>query len=706
MHKIESNKPINFLEEISNFIFVSKYSRYCDKLQRRETWDEATSRLENMHLKKFKHLPKEDLDKIKWAFNMVKEKKVVPSMRSLQFGGTAIEKHNTRLFNCSMTYVNCIRTFSEIHYMLLSGCGVGIGLFKEYLDRLPDLVDASDKTGSVITYTVEDSIEGWADSIESLLNCYFRNNAYTGRKIIFDYSKIRKEGSQISIGGKAPGYKGLKNAHSKIKKLLDHIIENKHQKRIKSINVYDIIMHLADSVLAGGLRRSALAVLFEPDDNEMMNAKTYFPIIRKKGTWEFDEDKNKWCGRVENDGAIYDVCLSNDEYNLLKEKHQVSWTHLFPHRARSNNSISLAKDNISYDDFKRVMERTKQFGEPGFVFSKKYAVYNPCFEAVAIPITDDGVCGFQMCNLTSINGRQVKSIDDFKKAVEASAIIGTLQASYTNFKYLSNASKKLTEEEALLGCSITGIMDSPEILLNPDNQKNMALYAVQVNKEWAKKIGINQAARVTLCKPEGSSSLVLGCASGIHPHHAKPNYFRRVQCNKLDPIYKFFKKHNPHMCEESVWSENKTDDVITFPIIVPENCISKQDISAIKHLEIIKSTQQNWVDYGRTESNKKDLTHSVSCTVLVKDNEWDEVIKYLYDNRQYFAAVSLLPATGDKLFAQTPMEAVLTEEDKKKWDNIIKNYKSVDFTQLIEKDDETQLQQEFSCVGNQCELKF
>ena len=335
-------------------------------------------------------------------------------------------------------------------------------------------------------------------------------------------------------------------------------------------------------------------------------------------------------------------------------------------------------------------------------FANKTLVHN-CAEVCTIPITDDGVCGVQMCNLTSINGKRIINREIFKTAVKAATIIGTLQAGYTDFKYLSPAAKKLTEEEALLGVSITGMMDNPGVILNPDNQKEMAQYCVKINKEWAKRIGINQAARTVLCKPEGSTSILLGTASGIHPHHSR-KYFRRIQCNKNDNIYKYFKQYNPHAVEESVWSATKADDVITFPIQVSDSAIIKKDLTAVKHLKHILSTQKNWVMNGCTESNKKNIHHSVSCTVIVDDKEWDDVINYIFDHKDYFTAVSFISNTGDKSYKQSPMEEIITEEDQKKFDDLVKNWKKVDYNKLSEKDDETAPQKEVACSGSSCEI--
>lgn len=700
---------INYQDELSNFIFTSKYARYSEKAGRRETWEEAVGRLEKMHLKRYHLLSEADRALIVKAFDFVRAKRVVPSMRSLQFGGKAIEAHEGRLYNCAVRHIDSMRSFAEVFYMLLCGNGVGVGLSRFFLNRLPNLVGAADKTGSILAYVVEDTIEGWADSIEALLNCYFKNTAFTGRRIVFDYSKIRAKGAPLKTGGgKAPGYRGLKLAHTKIKELLDHIIEDLDQSRLKPINAYDIIMHCADAVLSGGVRRSAVSVVFDKDDDEMINAKTFFPVLRKG---RFEQTKSgTYEGYVVLDDPAYhgkqklEVEIDEWSYTDLQKNSRISWLYVYPHRARSNNSVLLLRDTVTEKEFFEISERTKQFGEPGFVFADHpWTLFNPCFEIGFIPVTKDGVCGVQFCNLTSINGAKIHSLEDYLECVWAVSVLGTIQAGYTHFPYLSVAAKSLTTSEALLGVSITGFMDNPQILLVPENQQKAAARAREVNEEWAQKIGIAPAARVTCVKPEGTASLVLGSASGIHAHHAR-QYFRRVQVNKLDPVYQHFKTMNSHMTEESVWSANKTDDIITFPVEVGSDAMVKADLTALQHLELIKSTQQNWVLPGTGKTNTIPVTHNVSCTVIVKDDEWDKVKSYLYENRQFFAAVSLLAHSGDKDFKQAPLEAVTTEEDKQKWLAITSKFVPVNYKTLKEDEDKTTLQQELVCAGGQCEL--
>ncbi len=653
-------EPIDVLEEISKFVFTSKYARYSPENQRRETWDEAIDRIETMHLKKFRgKLTRQQRDKIRWAVSLIRTKRIIPAMRTFQFSGKAIEVVNARNYNCSVRHLDSIRAFSEIFYLLLCGCGVGIGLTGKYLSRLPNLVAARDKTGTVLTYVIDDSIEGWADSLEVLLLCYTKGNPFSGRKVIFDYSKIRPVGALLKTGGgRAPGYGPLKAAHQRIKTLFDTLIEENRQERLRSVDAYDILMHTADAVISGGVRRSATSVIFDKDDEDMLAAKT-----------------GEWWG--EN-----------------------------PQRGRSNNSVLLLRNNISLLEFKSIIERTKEWGEPGFVFADhEDTVYNPCFEIGFIPVTKDGVCGVQFCNLTSINGALIQTEQDLLECAEAASIIGTLQASYTDFPYLSNAAQELTEDEALLGVSITGMLMNQRIIMDPVVQRRAATKAVSVNKEWASILGINQAARVTCVKPEGSGSLALGLmANGIHPAH--DHYmFRRIQANKLDPVYKHFKSINPHLCDESVYSINGTDDVVTFPIRVPDDTLVKKDLDALTHLGIVKSTQENWVIPG-TVSLQKPVYHNVSCTVQVKQQEWDSVSDFLFFNRQFFSAVSLLPSNGDKMYKQAPNESVTTEEDFNHYHNDLCKMKPVDYTQMVESQDNTEHTQEISCggIGGTCDL--
>jgi ribonucleoside-diphosphate reductase alpha chain len=590
---------------------------------------------------------------------------------------------------------------------MLCGCGTGIGLSNKFMSRLPHLVTGDDKTGSVVTYVIEDTIEGWADSLEALLQCYFRNNPYTGRKIIFDYSKIRRKGSLLKTGGgRAPGYKPLKAAHQRIKKFLDKIIEQDNVRILRPIHAYDILMFFADAVLSGGIRRTASCIIFDKTDDEMMNAKTFFKVDKVRESIDSETGINHL--KVTVNGHSYDVSIDMGDkfdkftYDSIMNQKTIGWKYIEPQRARSNNSVRLIRSETSFEQFASIIEKSRQFGEPGFAFTdNEDSLQNPCFEISFMPITKDGECGVQFCNLTTANGRMIKNMDDFLNAAKAQAIIGTLQAGYTNFPYLGKASQMLTEEEALIGCSITGILTNPKVLLEPANMTEVGRLIVQVNKVWAAKIGINAAARPTALKPEGTGSLVIGVQEpGAHAAHAK-YFFRRIQVTKGDTLYEYFKVHNPHMCEESKWSRDKTDDVITFPLQAEPSAIVKDDLGAIEHLEIIKKIQRYWIA-GPATNNKKPIQNSVSCTVVVKEDEWQPITRYIYDNKQDFTAISLLDYYGDKNYEQAPLEKIVSEEEFAAYYSLIENYKPVDYVGLIESNDETTRQQEAACSGGAC----
>lgn len=891
--------------------------------------------------------------------------------------------------NCSALHMNRTEAFQQIMYLLLCGTGVGFSVQKHHISQLPQV---KKPTGELIEYTIDDSIEGWSDSIGVLISSYMKGNChpdYNNKRIDFNYSLIRPKGAKLSTSsGKAPGPEPLIKAHLKIKEILNK------SSQLKSIEVYDIVMHIADSVLSGGVRRSATSCIFSPDDEDMIKAKTgnwFYEnpqrgrsnnsaiLIRNKTSKEefekfvqyikqygepgfvFADDleqifnpctigstllstdkglytikelyesqeqlkvaydtrfennnytNNNWGVKLQNSSPVkltkknaevfrlktkcgYEICtteyhefitkngkvqlkdlkigdkipvqsdvgffgdkgtyeeglliglvtgdgfISNDnkmtfeiwedDYELKdkieelfnkflsinngrREYDNVKWTHqnhsgtktkqriaskrvlnhfkekfnitknsdikdrvptvFFQcskdfirgylqgliitdrtfnrsgHKKNHSSNISLAQSNykflqdvqilfsmfgiqtaiyklhgkrkckfranekeylckpswrlfITKSHFKRFIEHIDLFGRKGIQikqevenFPKTYQIkkywskiesiekidnedvfcltsdnhtvimngipIGQCFEISLYPISTYGESGVQFCNLCEINGKKIKTKEQWKEAVKAAAILGTVQAAYADFPYLGKATEDITRDEALLGISMTGIMDSPEILLDQELQKEMAKYAIEINKEIAQKIGINPAARVTTIKPAGSTSCVLGTSSGIHPHHAK-RYIRRVQANKMEDVAQHFIKQNPIAVEQSVWSANDTDWVISFCIEVPDGSKTKNQMPALQLLENIKNTQQNWIKYGTNiERCKKDyLIHNVSNTVTVKDNEWDDVIDYIYKNRKYFAAVSLLPDTGDKDYPQAPFTAVYTPQ--------------------------------------------
>ena len=737
------------LKALMDYTFTAKYSRYQPDKRRRETWKESVDRVKSMMLEKY--ADKNIEEDINWAYDMMYKKRVLGSQRALQFGGDPIFKHNARIYNCVASYVDRLRFFQECMYLLLCGCGAGFSVQKHHIDKLPPL--ASIAPSGTKRFVIEDNIEGWSDAIGVLISSYFEQSElfpeYSGKIPSFDFSKIRDKNAPLSNGGKAPGPEPLRKALKNIKKIFDAAIERSEFssdscRRLKPIEAYDIIMHFADAVISGGVRRSATICVFSPDDEEMATAKT--------GNWF-----------VEN-----------------------------PQRGRSNNSALLLRDETTSEQFSKLMKSVKEFGEPGFVWSDSTElIVNPCVEIGMYPVdVETGLSGWQGCNLSTINCSKVNSEEEFYEACKAAAIIGTLQAGFTDFPYLGDVSEKIFKRESLLGVSGTGWLEKPEICLSDKVQIAGAKIVKQTNARIALAIGIPLAARTTCVKPEGSSSCVLGTASGIHPHHAK-RYIRRVQANKSENVYRHFRSFNPRACEESVWSANKTDDVISFCVEVPDGSKTKNQVCASSLLEIVKSTQQNWVIPGANLNlcTQPWLNHNVSNTINVQEDEWDEVEKFIYDNRKYFCGISLLPATGDKDYPQAPFTTVylpsemlshygegsmfvsgliesalvnwsnnlwracadlmscISDDDSifinhdlpekqvswinrcdkyasnyfggdikkltycmkdvynyKLWTELQREYKNVDYTTLIESEDNTELEQELACSGGACEV--
>jgi len=410
---IDSKPEIDFLEEISNLIFTAKYARWNEKKKRRETLNEAVDRVCKMHLEKYSFLPEEDKERIRWAFEMVKKKRVVPSMRSMQFGGKAVFAHNARMYNCGVRHIDSLRAFAEVFYCLLCGTGMTLGLSEKVISLLPNLVNKKDKTGSVVAYVIEDTIEGWADAVEALLMCYHKNTPFTGRKIVFDYSKIRTKGTPLKTGGgKAPGHEGLKQTLEKIKQLLDYAIEELHLQRLRSIDIYDILMHCADAVLSGGIRRAATAVIFDPTDDLMMNSKVNFSISSYK---RFEQlPSGFWEGTVVVNKKKYEVVISDWEFeNDVKGKSEISWRHIEPQRARSNNSVLLLRRETNIDQLKYIISKTRQWGEPGFVFADHpLTLFNPCITEDTILETDKGKLSVKEV-MTKLNNNELVLVKSF-----------------------------------------------------------------------------------------------------------------------------------------------------------------------------------------------------------------------------------------------------------------------------------------------------
>jgi len=677
---------------LQDFIAISRYARYSSDLRRRETWGEAVDRVRDMHLAHYADASLGDAalaalsagdvtsdelsrigrlgrlhEAIRAAFAAASRREVLPSMRSLQFGGEAILKKHARIYNCAFTYIDRLEAFRETLYLLLCGCGVGFSVQKMHVDKLPALAPLR-FNAPVSTFLVPDTIEGWADALDQLMQA-----AVEGRRVIFDYSAVRPAGAPLKTsGGKAPGPEPLFHSLTRI----EHIVQRAAGRRLRSIEAYDILMWAAKAVLSGGVRRSATICLFSSDDEEMIAAKT--------GNWFQDN----------------------------------------PQRTASNNSAVIVRAHATRAQFDKLFEAQKQFGEPGFYFVEdpEYGA-NPCVEiglhprlkldAAAIARLrelghsgelreGDTLSGVQFCNLTTVSAASSETPARFYELCAHAAIIGTLQAGYTNFNYLSAVSRVITEREALLGVSICGVLDRPDVLLDPEVLRTGATVVKVINAVVARALGINPAARTTCVKPEGTASLLLGTSSGLHPHHSL-RYFRRVQTNVYDPIFQHFKRANPHMVEPSVYDLNGRTEVITFPVEGPAFGIYRDDLSAVKHLEYVRLVQLHWVQAGRRhEKFSPGLHHNVSCTISVRGDEWPKVGEFIWENRQHFTGVALLQDQGDKAYAQAPRESLSTREDIAKWNSL--TYQPVDYTMLREEEDLTELKQVVACAGGSCEL--
>jgi len=574
---------MNITQEIlSDIVVYNKYAKYLPTKQRRETWEELVTRNKEMHQSKFPDL-KEEIEEV---YEMVYDKKVLPSMRSLQFAGKPIDINNSRIFNCSYLPIDDWRSFSEVMFLLLSGCGVGYSVQKHHIEKLPE-IRIPKKTRR---FLVGDSIEGWADSVKVLMKAYF---GMSTTRPVFDFRDIRPKGAElITVGGKAPGPEPLKECLFQIQKVLDR---KEDGDQLKPIEVHDIVCHIADAVLAGGIRRAALISLFSADDQDMLSAKA--------GNW--------W------------------ETN--------------PQRGRANNSVVIMRHRIDRDTFLDIWERVKESGsgEPGFYFSNdKDWGTNPCCEI--------GLRPYQFCNLTEINVSNIESQEDLNKRVAAGAFLGTLQASYTDFHYLRSIWKKTTEKDALVGVGMTGI-GSGKVL--DFNLEEAAKYAKAANEDLAKIIGINKAARVTTVKPSGTSSLVLGTSSGIHAWH-NDFYIRRMRLGKNEALYQYLAINHPELVEDDFFKPD-LQAVVSVPQKAPDGAIYRTE-SAMDLLERTKKFNMEWVKSGHRKGAN---TNNVSATISVKQDEWDSVGEWMWKNKNTFNGLSVLPYDNGS-YTQAPFEDI------------------------------------------------
>jgi ribonucleoside-triphosphate reductase len=615
--------------EISNRILSEitvymKYAKYIPELKRRETWYELVTRNMDMHIKSYPHLEQEIRDNYQFVYN----KQVLPSMRSMQFAGKPIEISPNRIYNCAYAPVDDWRVFSEIMFLLLGGTGVGYSVQKHHVEELPEIRKPNERSRR---WLVADSIEGWADAVKVLVKSYF----FGGSKIEFDFSDIRPKGARlVTSGGKAPGPQPLKECLIKLEGILD---SKQDGDRLRPIEVHDMVCHIADAVLAGGIRRAALISLFSATDDEMISCKS--------GAW--------W------------------ETN--------------PQRGRANNSAALVRHKITKDYFMELWKRIEASGagEPGIYFTNdKDWGTNPCCEIALRP--------FQFCNLCEVNVSNVVNQEDYEARIKAATFIGTLQAGYTNFHYLRPVWQRTTEKDALIGVSMTGIGSGA--VLGLDMKAGAKVVKVE-NERVAGLLGINKSARTTTVKPAGTTSLTLGTSSGIHAWH-NDYYIRRVRVGKNEAIYGYLRDNHPELIEDEYFRPHDTA-VIGIPQKSPEGSILRNE-SPIQLLERVKKVHSEWIKPGhRSGSN----SHNVSATISVREHEWPAVGEWMWENREYYNGLSVLPFDGGSY-----IQAPFTDCTKEEYEKLMETLKDVDLSNIIELDDDTNLSGEVACAGGACEV--
>jgi len=564
---------------LSDVTVHMKYAKFIPELNRRENWDEIVTRNKNMHIKRFPKLK----DEIKDAYQFVHDRKILPSMRSMQFGGKPVMINNARLYNCCYLPMDSYESFSEVMFLLLSGTGVGYSVQQHHVDKLPEIR----KPTKTRRYLVGDSIEGWSDAIKVLMKAYF-----AGRSLpLFDFSDVRPKGARlITSGGKAPGPEPLHDCLHNVRKVLDR---KEDGDTLTPFEVHEINCYIADAVLSGGIRRSAMISLFDLDDSEMLTCKF--------GNW--------WETKA--------------------------------HLARANNSAVIVRHKIDKETFMDLWKKIEasKSGEPGFFFTNdKDWGMNPCAEISLRP--------YQFCNLVTINASDLVDQEDYNARAKAAAFIATLQASYTDFHYLRDIWKRTTEREALIGVSMTGIASGRVLDLS---MKEAANVVKDENKRVAGLIGIKPAARTTTVKPEGTSSLVLGSSSGIHAWH-NDHYIRRLRVGKNEAIYNYLLQNHPEIIEDEFFKPTQ-QAVLQIPQKAPAGSITRQESA----MQLLSRVQTVWSDWVRAGHRKGENKNNVSTTVSIKDDEWDKVGEWMWVNRNMYTALSVLPF-DDHTYTQAPFE--------------------------------------------------
>lgn len=632
---------------LSNIIIYMKYAKYTDdEFREKESWKDLVDRNKQMHLDKFPNL----VDEIEQNYRLIYDRKVLPSMRSLQFGGKAIEVNPTRMYNCCYLAIDNPKCFSEIMFLLLSGCGVGFSVQTQHVAKLP-YIKKPIKTRNR-RFLINDSIEGWADAIKALMKSYFNGTS----TLVFDYRSIRPRGSVLKTsGGLSPGSQGLKEAILKITGILE-MKENGEQ--LSSLEVHDIICLISSAVLSGGIRRSATISLFSKNDDDMFTCKT-----------------------------------GDDWYS----------TH--PHRCHANNSVVLNRNDTTEEEFKLIWKKIFAInnGEPGVYLTNDTELgANPCCE---ISLNSN-----QFCNLVEINTGDVLNEEDYIERCKTASFIATLQSSYTDFHYLRTCYKRVTEKERLLGVGMTGLAYNK---VTPKMMKNGAKEVIKENKRVSELLGINESYRTTTIKPSGTSSLVLGTSSGIHAAYDR-YYIRRVRINKTEPIYEKILSIVPDLIEDDFIRAHDTA-VLSIPIFTDsDTAIYRNNETSLEFLERIKTTYINWIKPGHRRGSNR---NNISSTIFVKEHERDDVINWLYENKDFYNGLTVFPyMESDAVYVQTPFESIDEEtyhrlnsfiiEKQCELNNVFNNMSAPNSTHGDENfiTNDYNLSLEPACFGGKCDM--
>ena len=562
---------------LSDVAFFRTYSAVKDD-GKKETWTEVCDRYENMLLNKYPHMYQHILG----AMAHVRERRVLPSMRGLQFAGSPIEKENARLYNCSFVNVTSVKDFADAMYLSACGTGVGYSVQQRHVRQLSAI-----PTGNRETHAIPDSREGWADSMLVL---------FANPRTVFDYSLIRPAGAKLSTGGTASGHQHLELCHERTRDVLLHAAG----RQLLPIEVHKIMTYIADAIVAGGVRRSAMICLFDRNDQEMLTAKS--------GEW--------W----------------NEN----------------PSFARANNSAVLPRGETSREEFDAIMDACykSQAGEPGVFWTNNLDWgTNPCAEIA--------LCSRQFCNLTEVNVAVAEDRHVLRSMVWAASVIGTLQAGFTDFKYIHPDWKLNAERDALLGVGLTGQAQKPE-LMTSEILTDLADAAKYINRGLSELIGINPAKRIGTVKPSGTTSTVLGTTSGIHAAHS-PYYLRRIRISKEDPVAKYLRTVLPEKAiEHSSWEPQ--NDIVCLPMHMPG--LSRHDESAIELGNRALTVRNSWIAASHTEG---DNLHNVSLTINYKKEEEQPLKDWMWENREYYGGISLLPFS-DATYQHAPFEEITQDE--------------------------------------------